>query len=119
MDVHYHGQMANVLEADAKVTAQNQLTIPAPFRKIMGLQGGVNHVKFRYTKGKISIVMVKHSKKTVPQDETLQPFLKLLAHDMIKNPRRIIPLPSGLLSRAQAATAGIQVDLDAPLTGDD
>jgi antitoxin PrlF len=53
------------------------------------------------------------------EDPALKPFLQLLAKDMLKHPERIRPFPITLLERARSLSAGVQVDLDAPLTGED
>jgi bifunctional DNA-binding transcriptional regulator/antitoxin component of YhaV-PrlF toxin-antitoxin module len=119
MDLHYLVDMASVLAAEANLTSQNQLTIPASFRKVMQLRGGVSRVRFEYADGGRVTLRVVQPGKTVRRDKTLQPFLDLLARDMSKNPRRIKPFPARLLAQAKAVVKGVDVDLDGPLAGDD
>jgi AbrB family looped-hinge helix DNA binding protein len=119
MGLHYPTKMAAIVEAEAKLTAQNQITIPAPVRKYLQLRGGVSRVKFQLSKDGVVVVRTAGRKSAGHEDPGLRPFLDLLAGDMAKKPGRIIPFPARLLSRARAAVKGIKVDLDAPLTGRD
>ena len=45
-------------------------------------------------------------------------FLHLLARDITSRPDALVPLPKTLISRIQRLTAGVAVDLDAPIEGD-
>lgn len=49
-------------------------------------------------------------------DPTLGKFLSFLAQDIEKNPAHIHPITSDLFNRAQSLVAGIDVDLNAPLS---
>ncbi len=118
MGLHYLKAMPAVLEAKAKLTAQNQLTIPAPIRKYLRLHGG-SHVMFKYSKGTIILVPIEKKKPANRGDQTLRPFLDLLDKDIMKRPERIVRFPPALLSRARSLVAGVNVDLNAPLTGQD
>ena len=112
--------MRPVLEAEATLTAQNQITIPAPIRRALGLQGGKSRVKFQIfpQQGKVLVSLVNAPKRE-QKDPALKPFLDLLAKDMIQNPEGIRPFPSGLLGRARSLVEDIEVDLDGPLIGND
>ena len=46
MGFHYLPDMAMILEAEANLTAQNQITIPAAVRKVLNLRGGQSRIKF-------------------------------------------------------------------------
>jgi bifunctional DNA-binding transcriptional regulator/antitoxin component of YhaV-PrlF toxin-antitoxin module len=111
--------MATLLEAEAALTAQNQITIPANIRKVLRLQGGKSRVKFQvFPTGRVLVFRVggrvrKHD------DSALRPFLKLLAKDMEKAPKRIKPFPIDMLKRARSVITGVKVDLNGPLTGED
>jgi antitoxin PrlF len=119
MDLHYLQAMTPIMEAEARLTAQNQITIPAPIRKALKLTGGKSRIKFQICKdGKVLVARVDPPSKE-SEDPALKPFLNLLAKDMQEHPERIRPFPVGLLERARAATEGVKVDLDRPLTGDD
>lgn len=52
-------------------------------------------------------------------DPTLGKFLSFLAQDIEKNPTHIHPITSDLYNRAKSLVAGIDVDLDAPLSDED
>jgi bifunctional DNA-binding transcriptional regulator/antitoxin component of YhaV-PrlF toxin-antitoxin module len=111
--------MAMMLEAEASLTAQNQITVPANVRKVLGLQGGKSRVKFQVSpNGKVLFFRVgARAGKT--DDPALRPFLKLLAKEMEKAPERIKPFPIDLVERTRSAVAGVKVDLNGPLTGED
>lgn len=119
MDVHYLLRMSTILETEANLTAQNQITIPASIRKVLGLRGGESRVKFQVIDGgKVQVVRVD---PLPPDDEdpVLKPFLHFLSKDMMQHPERITAFPPELLDRARAIAGDIDVDLDAPLTGED
>lgn len=52
-------------------------------------------------------------------DPALGKFLSFLAQDIENNPTHIHPITSELFNRAQFLVAGIDVDLDAPLSDED
>ncbi|NJL18986.1 MAG: hypothetical protein HC901_01350 [Bdellovibrionaceae bacterium] len=111
--------MAMILEAEAKLTSQNQITLPTVVRKAMGLRGGVSRVRFQILPSRrVQMLRVK-SKEEDQEDPALGPFLKLLAGDIQNHPQRIKPFPSRLLKKARSLAKGVVVDLDVPLTGRD
>lgn len=119
MSVHDLLFMKMVLEAEANLTAQNQITIPAPIRKVLKLQGGQSRVKFqvRPEDGRVVIRLVEATKE--PEDPALKPFLALLQKDMRLHPHRISPFPASLRDRARSLVDGVEVNLDGALTGED
>lgn len=119
MGFHYLIVMAMILENEAKLTSQNQVTIPANVRKFLKLRGGKSRVKFQMlASGSVMMVTVEDRPKKT-EDAVLKPFLDLLAHDMTKAPERIQPFPKDLIKRARSLTAGVKVDMNGPLTGKD
>lgn len=46
-------------------------------------------------------------------------FLNLLAADIDAHPERLVPLDPALIQYALALTAGVEIDLDAPLSDED
>jgi antitoxin PrlF len=120
MDLHYSCIVAMVLEAEANLTAQNQITIPAAVRKALKLQGGRSRVKFQIVpeEGRVVVLRVEPVAKE-HEDPALKPFLNLLAKDMMQRPQRIAPFPGSLLEKARSLVEGIGVDLDSSLTGED
>ena len=120
MGFHYLSGMAMVLEAEASLTAQNQITIPAAVRKALKLQGGQSRVKFQILpeEGRVLVLRVEPPVEE-HEDPALKPFLTLLAKDFMQRPERIVPFPAPLLDKARSLGEGIEVDLDGPLTGKD
>ena len=118
--MHYLTTMSMILEAEARLTAQNQITIPAPVRKILQLRGGESRVKFQILpeEGRVMVVRVE-SDAEAQEDPSLEPFLELLRLDMSKHPRRIARFPSTLLKKVRSLVKGVKADLDGPLTGED
>ena len=117
--MHYRCAMTPILEAEARLTAQNQITIPAPIRKALKLTGGKSRIKFQISKdGKVLVARVDPPAKD-GEDPALRPFLTLLAKDIQEHPERIRPFPVSLVERARLAAEGVEVDLNGPLTGDD
>ena len=109
-----------ILESEANLTAQNQITIPAAVRKALNLKGGESRVKFQILPEEGRVVVSRADPAGLKQeDPALQPFLELLAGDLHKHPGRIAPFPGNLLKKARALVKGVKVDLDGPLTGED
>ncbi|HEY5792113.1 MAG TPA: type II toxin-antitoxin system PrlF family antitoxin [Chthoniobacterales bacterium] len=119
MDIHYLSGMAMVLEAEANLTAQNQITIPAAVRKALNLQGGQSRVKFQILPEEGRVLVLRVEGGDAQEDPALEPFLNLLARDLRKHPKRIIPFPAELVKKARLLVKGVDVNLDGPLTGAD
>jgi antitoxin PrlF len=119
MHSHYLSLMAAILEAEAKLTSQNQISIPASIRKALGLRAGQSRIVFHVLKGGKVFVSSAKSPVARHEDPALRPFLALLEKDMAEQPNLIKPFPGKLFSRAQAAVKGLKVDLEGPLTGQD
>ena len=102
--------MTPILEAEANLTAQNQITIPAPIRKALKLRPGKSRVKFRVIseKGRVVVVLVGPP-ATEKQDPALRPFLNLLTKDVKENPERIQPFPVDLFKRARSVVENVGV----------
>lgn len=111
--------MGMVLEAEASLTAQNQITIPAPIRKILKLRGGQSRVKFQVHPEDGRVVMLRVPAARVQEDPSLKPFLALLQKDIERHPHRLSSFPPSLLEKARSLVEGVEVDLDGPLTGED
>jgi bifunctional DNA-binding transcriptional regulator/antitoxin component of YhaV-PrlF toxin-antitoxin module len=109
-----------ILEAEANLTAQNQITIPAAVRRVLDLRGGESRVGFQIlpAEGRV-LVFRAEPKESEHEDPSLKPFLSLLAKDLREKPERIEPFPSKLLKKASSLVKGVAVNLDAPLTGKD
>lgn len=104
------------LRASSKLTARSQTTIPASVRDAMKLKPG-EEIEYQVL-GDGTVVIAR---KSPPENEDpiIEQFLHFLAKDMAHNPSQIKPLDISLMSRASSLTAGMDVDLDAPLTEDE
>jgi antitoxin PrlF len=111
--------MTPILEAEASLTAQNQITLPASIRKALKLTAAKSRIKFQIsTDGMVVVARVDPPLKEY-EESALKPFLQLLAKDIQEHPERIGPFPATLLTRARSLVDGVKVDLDAPLAGED
>lgn len=106
--------MNPIIELEATVTERGQTTVPAAVRKALGL-AKAGRIRFVIGDGGAVSVLPAGPPAT---DAALEPFIALLASDLRDRPEAILPLDAGLLARAEALTAGMSVDLDAPI-GDD
>lgn len=102
------------LRASSKLTARSQTTIPATVRDAMNLKPG-EEIEYQVLANG-TVVMAR--KSAAEEDPVIEQFLEFLAQDLGRNPSRIKPLSTSLVSRAESLTAGMDVDLDAPLTDD-
>ena len=56
---------------------------------------------------------------TSNEDPALEQILDSLAHDITRHPERLKPIDEHLMQRIKALVGGMEVDLDAPLSGND
>ena len=102
-----------VFEEICTITAKGQTTIPKTVRQALGVSYGAR-IAFRIENGTVTI----HPADDDASDPALAPFLDLLARDIASRPEALVPLPKALLARIERLTAGVAVDLDAPIEGD-
>lgn len=74
--------------------------------------------KIRYDIKPNGKVVISRADKT-ESDPTLGEFLNFIARDMQKNPQHIQAISTDLLNRVQSLVAGVDVDIDAPLSDED
>jgi len=105
--------MADVLVKEAKITAQGQITIPAPIRENLGVSTG-DTISFAVdTEGS---VMVRRSDDP---DPALASFLEFLANDIQRHPERVRPVTDGLEKRLRVITRATIIDKENDhITGD-
>jgi antitoxin PrlF len=112
--------MAILLEETASLTSQNQITIPAPIRRALKLQGGHSKISFSMRKdGTVILAKSAPRRKKSAGDSALGPFLKLLDEDMRRHPERIQPMPIALYKKALRLAGKVKVDPYAPLPDED
>ncbi len=102
-----------VVEEICTITAKGQTTIPRAVRQALGVGYGAR-IAFRIENGTVTV----HPADDDATDPALAPFLDLLARDIASRPESLVPLPKALMDRVERLTAGVEVDLDAPILGD-
>jgi antitoxin PrlF len=103
------------LYSESTLTDRYQTTIPEPVRKVLGLN---KRDKIRYDiqpDGKVVISSADNNES----DPILGEFLNFIARDMQKNPQHIQAISTDLLNRVQSLVAGVDIDIDAPLSDED
>jgi len=106
-----------VLEIDSGLTIRSQTTIPAPVREALKLSPGKDRIHYQVlAEGKVLI-----SRMEVYQhaDPVIDSFLNFLEQDMAADPANIVPLNPALMQRARELTSNMDIDLDAPLDGEE
>lgn len=104
------------LRTESRLTGHSQTTIPAAIRDALHLKPGEIIEDSLLPGGK---VVMSRQQEEEHDDPMVEQFLSFLEKDMIKNPHRIQPASVALWAKVNELTAGVDVDLDAPLTGDD
>jgi antitoxin PrlF len=115
MQTHYIRGCQEAAMIESIITAKSQTTLPSGVRKALGVGPGD---RLAYVvEGDRAIIM-----KAAPADDHSDPvaerFLAFIERDMDAHPERLTGLTGELIERARALTAGIEVDLDAPIEGD-
>lgn len=102
-------------QAESTLTDRYQTTVPENVRKALGLN---KRDKIHYTiepNGKVIMSRVEQEE----EDPVIEKFLNFLAEDMSKNPQNIKPISPELINRAKELVAGVEFDLDAPLSDEE
>lgn len=100
--------------AVSRLTERSQTTIPAAIRDALHLKPGENIHYTLLAGGKV----IMSRQEDEQEDPVVLKFLNFLENDMKKNPQKIAPVPALFWEKIKALTAGVEVDLDAPLTDD-
>jgi len=105
--------MANpFLVSESTLTDRYQTTVPDVVRKALHLN---KREKIRYTiQSDGNVLMSRVSQQDA--DPVLDQFLSFLAEDINKNPEHLQAIGSELVERVQSLVAGVDVDLDSPLS---
>ncbi|MFM6991720.1 MAG: type II toxin-antitoxin system PrlF family antitoxin [Rhodoferax sp.] len=107
--------MPTLIAAESTLTDRYQTTVPDAVRRALNLG---KRDKLRYTVQPDGNVLLTRA-DDVETDPALDAFLGFLAADMTQHPERLQALDTALVQRVQALTAGVTVNLDAPLSADD
>jgi antitoxin PrlF len=108
--------MHAALDAESTLTDRYQTTVPETVRRALQLG---KRDKIHYTIRPDGQVLLTRAAPAEPDDPVLEQFLGFLAQDMASHPERLQSVSADLLQRIQSLVAGIEVDLDAPLSADD
>lgn len=107
--------MPTAFEAESTLTDRYQTTVPEPVRRALRL-GKRDKIRYAIRPGG-EVVLTRAA--VGDDDPALGPFLDLLARDMATHPESLQRIDMGLVQRGRALTAGVHVDLDAPLLPED
>lgn len=97
----------------SRVTSKGQITIPKFVRNHLRLSDG-DDVRFRIEGDHV----IMEAKKDETDDPAIAAFLNLLEQDIATRPNAVSEIPPQLMEKMQLLTAGIEVDLDAPIDED-
>jgi len=102
------------LYAESRLTERSQTTIPAAIRDALHLKPG-EYIRYSLLPGG-KVIMSRQEDEQ--EDPVVSNFLNFLENDMKKNPQHIHAVPVAVWESIKTLTAGVEVDLDAPLTDD-
>lgn len=102
--------MSKILHAQSTLTDRYQTTIPEAIREALHLG---KRDKIEYVIDDSGKVILSRASE---DDPVLGEFLTFLANDIKKHPEHVNSISPTLFSRANSLTAGIEVDLDMPLS---
>lgn len=108
--------MISQLEVESTLTDRYQTTVPETVRRALGL-GKRDRIHYAIRPG--GEVVLTRAAQANAEDPALAPFLGLLARDISAHPERLSAPGAALVQHLQSLVAGIEVDLDAPLSADD
>jgi antitoxin PrlF len=108
--------MTATLEVESTLTDRYQTTVPETVRRVLKLG---KRDKIQYTIRPNGEVVLSRAGASESQDPALESFLRFLERDLADHPERIRAIDTGLVERLRALVAGVDVDLDAPLSADD
>lgn len=108
--------MAQVaLVTESKLTDRFQTTVPSSVRQALHL-GKKDRIK--YTIQADGNVLMSRAELT-ESDPILGDFLSFLANDMQQSPENLQPLSANMCKRVEVLVEGVDIDLAAPLLGED
>lgn len=108
--------MHATLDAESTLTDRYQTTVPDTVRRALKLE---KRDKIHYSIRPDGQVLLTRAEPAEPDDPVLGQFLGFLARDIADHPDRLQAVDASLVQRIQSLVAGVEVDLDAPLSADD
>jgi antitoxin PrlF len=98
--------------SESTLTDRYQTTVPDAVRKALGLS---KRDKIRYTIQPDGQVILSRA-DSAESDPVLEKFLDFIAQDIATHPQALQAINGNLVSHIQSLVAGVEVDLDAPLS---
>lgn len=100
----------SLIEVNAKLTAQNQTTVPIAVRKALNLTE-LDQIKFVISKsGKVALEKVVDQPHQAHEDPMVLAYLAFLEKDIIAHPQRLSPLERR--KEVDDLLADVEVDFD-------
>jgi antitoxin PrlF len=109
--------MSTLLAAESTLTDRYQTTVPESVRRALKL-GKRDKIQYEI-RASGEVVLTRAAGAEEGDDPVLGDFLAFLAQDIARHPDRLRTLDEAFVKRVRSLTAGIDVDLDAPLAADD
>ncbi len=107
--------MPTTFEAESTLTDRYQTTVPETVRRALRLG---KRDKIHYAIQPSGEVVLTRA-DTNEDDPVLAQFLDFLARDIAEHPERLVRIDMGLIERGRELTAGVEFDINAPLSPDD
>jgi antitoxin PrlF len=101
------------LHVESTLTDRYQTTVPETVRRALRLS---KRDKIHYTIRPDGEVVLTRAAANEVDDVGLAAFIAFLARDMAEHPERLQAVDASFVQRIQALVAGVEVDLDAPLS---
>jgi antitoxin PrlF len=108
--------MPATLEVESTLTDRYQTTVPETVRRALRLG---KRDKIHYTIRPGGEVVLTRAEAAEADDPVLGQFLGFMARDIASHPERLQAINTGLVQRLKSLVAGVEIDLDAPLSADD
>ena len=108
--------MPNMLAAESTLTDRYQTTVPETVRRALKLG---KRDKIQYSVRSNGEVVLTRADAAENADPLLGQFLGFLAQDIAAHPERLQTLNTDFAKRVNKLVAGVDVDLNAPLSADD
>jgi antitoxin PrlF len=100
---------------ESVITAKSQTTLPKGVRAALDVRPGD---RLAYVIERDHAIIMKAEAAETESDPAIMSFLAFIERDLCEHPEHLRDLPQGLVDRARALTAGLDVDLDAAIDGD-
>ena len=107
-----------IMTNQSTLTDRYQTTIPESVRQVLGLK---KRDKIQYEiepDGRVFLYKAM-TEQDVAEDPVVDAFLSFLEKDMVDHPEHIKPLSAKILQEAVELTKDVDINLDAPLEGND